>query len=67
MNKIIIEVGSTNTKIDIYDGKDVKRFDELMNSNIASKKLNNPTVIDLLVPNFLLILYAKALLSSLIK
>ena len=29
MNKIIIEVGSTNTKIDIYDGKDVKRLDEL--------------------------------------
>jgi len=29
MNKIIIEVGSTNTKIDIYDGKEVKRLDEL--------------------------------------
>ena len=29
MNKIIIEVGSTDTKIDIYDGKDVKRLDEL--------------------------------------
>lgn len=29
MNKIIIEVGSTNTKIDIYDGKNIKRLEEL--------------------------------------
>ena len=29
MNKIIIEVGSTNTKIDIYDGKTIKRLDEV--------------------------------------
>ena len=29
MNKIIVEVGSTNTKIDIYDGKKIKRLDEL--------------------------------------
>lgn len=29
MKKIIIEVGSTNTKIDIYDGNTVKRLEEL--------------------------------------
>ena len=29
MDKIIIEVGSTNTKIDFYDGTHVKRLDEL--------------------------------------
>lgn len=29
MNKVIIEVGSTNTKIDISDGKTVKRLDEV--------------------------------------
>lgn len=29
MKKIIIEVGSTNTKVDIYDGKKVERLNEL--------------------------------------
>ncbi len=29
MNKIIIEVGSTNTKIDIYDGEKIKRLEEI--------------------------------------
>lgn len=29
MKKIIIEVGSTNTKVDIYDGKEVKRLAEV--------------------------------------
>lgn len=29
MEKIIIEVGSTNTKVDIYDGKKVERLDEI--------------------------------------
>lgn len=29
MNKIIIEVGSTNTKIDIFDGENIRRLDEL--------------------------------------
>lgn len=29
MSKIIIEVGSTNTKIDIYNGKEVKRLEEI--------------------------------------
>lgn len=29
MEKIIIEVGSTNTKVDIYDGKKVERLDEM--------------------------------------
>lgn len=29
MEKIIIEVGSTNTKIDIYNGKEIKRLEEL--------------------------------------
>lgn len=41
MNKIIIEVGSTNTKIDIYDGKDVKRFDELTILFKKNYKKNN--------------------------
>lgn len=29
MNKIIIEVESTNTKIDIYDGEKIKRLEEI--------------------------------------
>lgn len=29
MEKIIIEVGSTNTKVDIYDGEKVKRLEEV--------------------------------------
>ena len=29
MDKIIIEVGSTNTKIDLYDGKSINRLEEL--------------------------------------
>ena len=29
MNKIIIEVGSTNTKIDIYNGQTIERLEEL--------------------------------------
>lgn len=29
MNKIIIEVGSTNTKIDLYDGNKIKRIEEI--------------------------------------
>lgn len=29
MERIIIEVGSTNTKIDIFDGNEVKRLDEI--------------------------------------
>lgn len=29
MNKIIMEVGSTNTKIDIYDGEKIKRLEEI--------------------------------------
>ena len=41
MNKIIIEVGSTNTKIDIYDGKDVKRLDELTILFKKNYKKNN--------------------------
>ena len=28
-NKIIVEVGSTNTKIDLYDGNEVKRIEEI--------------------------------------
>ncbi len=41
MNKIIIEVGSTNTKIDIYDGKEVKRLDELTILFKKNYKKNN--------------------------
>jgi len=41
MKKIIIEVGSTNTKIDIYDGKSVKRLDELTILFKQNYKLNN--------------------------
>jgi len=29
MEKVIIEVGSTNTKIDLYNGQEVKRMEEL--------------------------------------
>ena len=29
MNKIIIEVGSTNTKIDLFDGQTIKRLEEI--------------------------------------
>lgn len=41
MNKIIIEVGSTNTKIDIYDGKNVNRLDELTILFKQNYKKNN--------------------------
>ena len=29
MSKVIVEVGSTNTKIDLYDGKTIKRLEEI--------------------------------------
>ncbi len=49
MKKIIVEVGSINTKIDIYDGKDVKRLEEVTiffkrhykeNKNILNEDIN---------------------------
>lgn len=44
MNKIIIEVGSTNTKIDIFDGKKVKRLEELTILFKQNYKKNNSIV-----------------------
>ncbi len=53
MEKVIIEVGSTNTKIDIYDGKEVKRLDEITilfkknyKENHAIKKSDLKALID---------------------
>ncbi len=49
MKKIVVEVGSINTKIDIYDGKDVKRLEEVTiffkrhykeNKNILNEDIN---------------------------
>lgn len=56
MNKIIIEVGSTNTKIDIYDGKDIKRLDELTILFKKNYKENNQILqsdIDILIDKIL--------------
>lgn len=41
MEKIIIEVGSTNTKIDIYDGTEVKRLEEVTIFFKTNYKENN--------------------------
>lgn len=52
MNKVIIEVGSTNTKIDVYDGKTVKRLDEvtiLFKSNYQKNKDIDSNDIELLI------------------
>ena len=34
MNKIIIEVGSTNTKIDLFDGQTIKRLEAIQDFSI---------------------------------
>lgn len=52
MNKVIIEVGSTNTKIDIYDDKTVKRLDEitiLFKNNYQKNKDIDSNDIELLI------------------
>lgn len=52
MNKIIIEVGSTNTKIDIFDGENIRRLDELtilFKKNYKENKSINPNDINILV------------------
>lgn len=41
MNKIIIEVGSTNTKIDIFDEEKVKRLEEITIPFKQNYKKNN--------------------------
>ena len=41
MNKIIIEVGSTNTKIDIFDEEKVKRLEEITIPFEQNYKKNN--------------------------
>lgn len=41
MKKIIMEVGSTNTKIDTYDGKEVKRLEEITILLKQNAKKNN--------------------------
>lgn len=52
MNKVIIEVGSTNTKIDVYDDKTVKRLDEitiLFKNNYQKNKDIDSNDIELLI------------------
>lgn len=52
MNKIIVEVGSTNTKIDIFDGENVKRLDELtifFKKNYKKNNSINRSDVDILV------------------
>lgn len=52
MSKIIIEVGSTNTKIDIFDGENVKRLDELtilFKQNYKKNSSINSSDVDILV------------------
>lgn len=41
MEKVIVEVGSTNTKIDVYDGKEVKRLEEVTIFFKTNYKENN--------------------------
>ena len=52
INKIIIEVGSTNTKIDIFDGENIKRLEEitiLFKKNYKENNKINKNDTDILV------------------
>lgn len=56
MEKIIVEVGSTNTKIDIYDGKEVRRLDEVtifFKQNYKKDNKINSDDLDLLIKKIL--------------
>lgn len=56
MKKIIIEVGSTNTKIDIYDGQNIKRLNELtilFKKNYMKNKAIDQNDINILVNQIL--------------
>lgn len=52
MNKIIVEVGSTCTKIDAFDGKEIKRIDEktiqFKKHYHEDKKLREEDIVDLI-------------------